>query len=128
MNKGNVIMKKVVFSALAFFGLALPLMSFAEQGFVDDANVIGMMTTPGVYGGCMVQLSKPINGAAAGCPDDWVSFACTGTANNSVSRAAAMWDSATLAYALDKKIRVRVDSAKKLNGYCFADYIRINAQ
>jgi hypothetical protein len=29
---------------------------------------------------------------------------------------------------LDKKIRVRVDSAKKLNGYCFADYIRINAQ
>ena len=54
-------MKKLVFSALAFFGLALPQMSFAEQGFVDDASVIGMMTTPGVYGGCMVQLSKPIN-------------------------------------------------------------------
>ena len=59
-------MNKVVFTALAFFGLALPQMSFAEQGFIDDANVIGMMTTPGVYGGCMVQLSKPINGAAAG--------------------------------------------------------------
>ena len=55
-------MKKVVFSALTFFALALPQMSFAEQGFVDDANVIGMMTTPGVYGGCMVQLSKRIDG------------------------------------------------------------------
>lgn len=121
-------MKKVVSNALAIFGLAVSQMSYSEQGFVDDANVIGLLNTPGVYGGCMVQLSKPIYDAVAACPDDWVSFACTGTANNSVSRAAAMWDTATLAYALDKKIRVRVDSAKKLNGYCFADYLRINPQ
>ena len=121
-------MKKLVVNTLAVCGLAVSQMSYSEQGFVDDVNVTGMMTTPGVYGGCMVQVSKAISTAVAGCPDDWVSFACTGTANNSVSRAAAMWDTATLAYALDKKIRVRVDSAKKLNGYCFADYIRINAQ
>jgi len=121
-------MKKVVFNTLAICGLAVSQMSYSEQGFVDDVTVTGMMTTPGVYGGCMVQVSKAISTAVAACPDDWVSFACTGTANNSVSRAAAMWDTATLAYALGKKIRVRVDSAKKLNGYCFADYIRINAQ
>lgn len=121
-------MKKVVFNALALLGLTVSQLAYSEQGFVDDANVIGLMTTPAVYGGCMVQLSKPIYGAVAACPDDWVSFACTGTANNSVDRAAAMWDTATLAYVLNKKIRVRVDSAKKLNGYCFADYIRINAQ
>ena len=48
-------MKKVVFNALAICGLAVSQMSYSEQGFVDDVNVTGMMTTPGVYGGCMVR-------------------------------------------------------------------------
>ena len=39
-------MKKVVFNALAICGLAVSQMSYSEQGFVDDVNVTGMMTTP----------------------------------------------------------------------------------
>jgi len=99
--------------------------AFSVVAFVNNASIVQIITTESNYGGCMTKLSKPINTATYACPGEWVSFACTGVAGNSVPRAAQMWDTVLLAYALEKKVRIRVDSSIKLNGYCYADYIRV---
>ena len=117
-------MKKL--TSLAILGTAmLSQPALSEIGFVNDASITQIITTESNYGGCMTKLSKAISSGASACPGNWVSFACTGTVDNSVRQASAMWDTVLLAYALEKNVRVRVDSSKKLNGYCYADYIRV---
>ena len=94
-------------------------------GTVSNAKITQLITTETTYGGCMVKLSKPIISAVDNCAAGWVAFSCDGALGNSVPRASAMWESAQLAYALDKTVRVRIDNSKKLNGYCYSDYIRV---
>ena len=94
-------------------------------GTVSNAKITQLITTETTYGGCMVKLSKPISSAIDNCAAGWVAFSCDGALGNSVPRASAMWESAQLAYALDKTVRVRIDNSKKLNGYCYSDYIRV---
>jgi len=99
--------------------------AFSATGTVKDAKIINLLTTESTYGGCMAFLDKPISSVLEGCPSNWVTFSCDGSLGNSVSRASAMWDSVLLAYALEKPVRVRADNSKKVNGYCYSDYIRV---
>ena len=118
-------MKSFLRAILVLVAGGLSHQALSVVAFVEDATIVQIITTESNYGGCMTKLSKPIYTATSGCPGEWVSFACTGSAGNSVPRASAMWDTVLLAYALDKKVRIRVDSNVKLNGYCYADYIRV---
>ncbi len=77
------------------------------------------------FGGCMAELSKDISTALPSCPGKWVTFACDGSLDNSVARAMQKWDVAQLGYALGKPLLVQVDNSKTVNGYCFANIIRL---
>ena len=99
--------------------------AFSAIGTLSNARVTELITTETTYGGCMAKLSKSISEVVNNCPSGWVTFSCDGSLGNSVPRASAMWESAQLAYALDKKVRVRIDNSKKLDGYCYSDYIRV---
>ena len=85
------------------------------QGNVDRTLVAG----DGRWGGCMVYLDVKINTVLPSCPSNWVSFSCTGnfTTKDAANR---MFDSAMMAKALGKSVKVIVDDTKKHNGYCYA--------
>lgn len=118
MNKFGLVVTAIV----AIIGSSEVL---SATGTLSDVKVIELITTETTYGGCMAKVSKPISDTVDNCPGSWVTFSCDGSLGNSVPRASAIWESAQLAYALDKTVRVRIDNSKKLDGYCYSDYIRI---
>jgi len=115
------IMKKIIVILLAVFSVQ----AFARTGTMADVTVTKLITADSRFGGCMAMLSKPISTVLSGCPDNWVTFACDGSLNNSVSRAMMKWENAKLAYALGTKALLIVDDARKVNGYCYADIFRL---
>ncbi len=117
-------MKRLIF----LLGLILSTNSLAATGTMADVTIQKLITADTRFGGCMAMLSKPISTALANCPDSWVTFACDGSLNNSVSRAMMKWENAKLAYALGKKALLIVDDARKVNGYCYADIFRLEDQ
>jgi len=58
------------------------------------------------------------------CPNQWVSFSCTGTFTTK-DIAYRMFDSAQMAYALGKEVFIEVDDTKKHNGFCYASRIDV---
>lgn len=118
-------MNKLRLVVIAIAAITCSSAAFSATGTVKDAKIINLLTTESTYGGCMAFLDKPLSSVIENCPSNWVTFSCDGTLGNSVPRASAMWDSVLLAYALEKPVRVRVDNSKKVNGYCFSDYIRV---
>lgn len=117
-------MKKIVLLLSVFFSAQ----AFSTNGTITDVTIQKLITADTRFGGCMVMLSKPISTVLAGCPDNWVTFACDGSLNNSVSRAMMKWENAKLAYALGKKALLVVDNSRKVNGYCYADIFRLEDQ
>ena len=99
--------------------------AFSATATVKDPKIINLLTTESKFGGCMAFLDKPLSTVIDNCPANWVTFSCTGILGNSVPRASAMWDSVLLAYTLEKPVRITVDNSKKINGYCYSDYIRV---
>lgn len=118
-------MNKLRLVVIAIAAITCSSAAFSATGTVKDAKIINLLTTESTYGGCMAFLDKPLSSVIENCPSNWVTFSCDGTLGNSVSRASAMWDSVLLAYALEKPVRVRADNSKKVNGYCYSDYIRV---
>ena len=89
--------------------------------FVFDAVVVGNITKIGTndgaqYGGCMAALDEDLASYALDCPDDWVTFSCTGI-YTSKDAAYRMFDSAQLAFGLNKKVEIGVDDLRKHDGY-----------
>lgn len=117
-------MKKTLFLILICFASN----TFATNGTMADVTIQKLITADSRFGGCMAMLSKPISTVLAGCPDNWVTFACDGSLNNSVPRAMMKWENAKLAYALGKKALLVVDNSRKVNGYCYADIFRLEDQ
>jgi len=117
-------MKKIFFVLL----LILPLTSNAATGVISSAKVTKLITSDTRFGGCMAMVDTKIATAVSTCPDQWVTFACDGSFNNSISRAMMKWENAKLAYALDKPVFLRIDGNKTTNGYCYADIIRLEDQ
>jgi hypothetical protein len=104
-------------ATLVLVSCAMP--TLADTAWVNDATITRTLIQDEAFGGCMVFLDKPIAGSGLNCPSNWVSLSCDGTYSSTVS-AQRMFDSAQMAFALDKKVNVRVNDAQKHNGYCVA--------
>ena len=74
---------------------------------IDDAN----------YGGCMVQTSPGPESVAPSCKAGFVSVDCSG-AYFSKSIAATKLGAIQLAFVTSGRLFLRIDDAKKHNGYC----------
>ena len=86
-----------------------------------------MVTSDGNYGGCMAQLAGSLP-SELDCPaDPWVTFSCSGEHNVTKADAMRMLDSAQLAFATGRQVRVFVDDQRKMNGFCLATRIDVLA-
>ena len=84
-----------------------------------EAKAIRTLTTgDGRFGGCMVQLDESLSDAGLNCTN-WVTFSCTGE-HTSKDEGFRMFESAQMAFALDKTIVLEVTDEKKHNGHCYA--------
>ena len=86
---------------------------------VQGKAVRTLTTGDGRFGGCMAQLNKRLSDAGLNCPGNWVTFSCTGV-HASKEDGSRMFESAQMAFSLDKTIVVEVDDEKKHNGHCYA--------
>ena len=86
-----------------------------------EAKAVRTLTTgDGRFGGCMVQLDEGLADAGLNCPNsNWVTFSCTGV-HASKDDGFRMFESAQMAFALDKTLVLEVDDSKKHNGHCYA--------
>ena len=84
-----------------------------------EAKVLRTLTSgDGRFGGCMVQLDQSLADSGLRCTN-WVTFSCTGV-HTSKDEGFRMFESAQMAFALDKTIVLEVDDLKKHNGHCYA--------
>ena len=108
-----------VFGVLGAF---LPLLSGVSAAAAIErieAKAIRTLTTgDGRFGGCMVQLDQNPSDSGLNCTS-WVTFSCTGV-HTSMDEGFRMFESAQMAFALDKTIVLEVDDGKKHNGHCYA--------
>lgn len=125
VSKGGVALAAIV--ALG----SMPLM--AAETMIMDATVMRTLASEDdIFGGCAVRLDKTgaavatAAGQSVACPHLWVTFSCSGD-HTSKSNALRMFDSAQMAFALDRKVNVRVDDSKKHNGFCFVKRIDVVA-
>ncbi len=81
-----------------------------------------MVTAGRTFGGCMARLANSPSDALADCGAHWVTFSCSGDFTD-VARAYRLLDQAQLAYAMGKNVIVKINDARKHNGYCFASHI-----
>ena len=79
------------------------------------------------WGGCAASLSEsPADHGLPNCTGNWVTFSCSGD-HTSKSNAMRMFDSAQMAFALDRRVRVSIDDTKTHNGFCFVSRIDVLA-
>jgi hypothetical protein len=112
-------MKIKLVSALSLVLISMPVLS-AE--FSVSGKITRTLSSGNQFGGCMVQLSVPINN---GCPaSGWVSLDCNGGffpgGNGDRS-----YTSALAAFSLHKTVTVRVDNTKKYDTFCVASRIDV---
>ena len=118
--------------AIAFFAIAAATAGHAASAKIE-AKVVRTLTTDGTrFGGCMVQLNHRIATLAAElrqpvmleCPGAWVTFSCSGT-HTKVEAADRMFESAKMAFALDRTVVLEVTDAKKHHGHCYAHRVDV---
>jgi len=105
--------------------LLIPSVTFNAATARVDAEITRTLTvSDDRWGGCAVRLSVSPSEEGLNCSDNWVSFSCTGD-HASKSNAARMFDSAQMAFALGREVRVWVDDTKTHNGFCFVNRIDV---
>jgi hypothetical protein len=113
-------MKRLI-AALVLASCAMP--TLANIATISGATIQRTLLQEGSVGGCMILLDKSIKDAGLDCPaSNWVSLDCDG-AYASKASAQRILDSAQLAFALNKRVFMKVDDSKKHNGYCVATRI-----
>ena len=102
------------------------LMVFSANGntVVDyELGVINRTVSDATYfGGCMI--GSPDFNPSNSCLAGWASIDCEGNFT-SKDDARRMWESAQLAYALNHKVLIAINDAKKLNGYCVVERLDV---
>ena len=97
----------------------------ATDDFIAPISRI-LLSADGTWGGCMVFLrGTDVASTGLDCPrKGWVSLGCTGNfaPKDATKR---MLDNASLAFALNKQVSVRVDDTKKESGFCSATRINV---
>lgn len=77
-----------------------------------------LTTDDGRFGGCMVQLEERIESFGLDCPGSWVTLSCSGV-HTSPDEGFRMFESAQMAFALDRRLMVEVTDELKHNGHCY---------
>jgi hypothetical protein len=83
-----------------------------------------MVTSDGMFGGCMAKLATDPKTVLGTCGALWVTFSCTGDYTD-VVRAYRMLDQAQLALAGSRTVSVQIDDGQKINGYCMVRRIDV---
>lgn len=110
-------------SVLLVAALALPLQAATMN--IKATIEKTLTTTDDRFGGCMVWLSVSPSDEGMDCPTgNWVTFSCSGE-HASKSSALRMFDSAQMAFALNRNVTVTVDDGKKHNNWCFVSRIDV---
>jgi hypothetical protein len=116
-------MKRLI-AALVLASCTMP--SLADIAWVNNTNIQKTLIQEGSFGGCMILLDKSVADVGLACPTPWVSLDCDGLFGSKLSAQRA-FDSAQMAFALDKNVSLRVDDSKKFNEtYCVA--VRIDVR
>jgi len=114
--------KPLLFSILLSTALTGSFSVYAAQKYVTFANITQTLASSG-YGGCMALLDinvKTIPGGLPNCNNNWVSLDCDAE-YHTPEQASAMWDSALMAHALNRRVHVLVDDTQVVDGgYCGA--------
>lgn len=95
--------------------LALPSLSIGAE-FWKSGKVNRILIDSTSYGKCMIQLSVALGN---NCTSNWVSLDCEGRYLDK-GDGDRFLDIAYIAQTMDKKVSVKIDNAKKHNGYCVA--------
>ena len=114
-------------SIVALGILVLPLTPSTASVQSFEATVTRTLSAAdGNFGGCMVALSEAPSDHGLDCPADkhWVTFSCSGT-HAGKAHAMRMLDSAQLAFATGRPVRVWVDDSRTHNGFCFVTRIDV---
>jgi hypothetical protein len=102
--------------------LLLPAMSANATDFWRVGKVTRILTDSATYNGCMLWLDQNI---ANGCPNNgWVSLDCAGNFS-AAGVGKTMYATAMLGMSLNKKVYIKIDNTKKVNGYCTAKQIHL---
>ena len=96
----------------------------ATTKFVTGKVVRTTVADGGRWGGCMAMLNIGISTKLPLCPGKWVTFSCSGVFT-SKDIAYRMLDSAQMAKALNKSVKIQVDDTKKHNGFCYGSRIDV---
>lgn len=124
--------RRVLKGALAMLAIVAPLsMPYsAATGTIENATITRTLASEDErFGGCMARLDKSAadEGLNVECPaSPWVTFSCSGV-HTSKSNALRMFDSAQMAFALGRTVRVELDDSRKHNSFCFVRRIDVNA-
>ncbi len=117
--------RPLIQGTLALSLLLAPAASINATTTSVDAKIRRTLTvSDDRWGSCAVNLSVSPSTEGLNCSGNWVTFSCSGD-HASKSNAARMFDSAQMAFALDKTVRLWVDDTKTHNGFCFVSRIDI---
>ena len=122
-----MVIRTIAKCAVALWVLAAPATGLQAQVESIDAKITRtLVVADDDWGGCAVSLS--VSPADEGLPNcsKWVTFSCSGV-HASKSNALRMFDSAQMAFALGKTVRVWVDDQRTHNGFCFVERIDVLA-
>ena len=113
-------MKKVMLASLTAI-----LMSSAANAAVKpfDTQVVRTMISEN-FGECMFKPNPGPRSAGLNCNDNWVTADCAGLLGGSKSLGKAKYDTILLAELTGNMIRVRVDSSKTIDGFCFVEQVQ----
>ncbi len=121
------IFSKSLRDALALLALAAPLALPTAQTAQMDARVVRTLASAESFGGCMVRLSVAPADTGLNCPDRWVTFGCNGDFGSKAD-AQRMFDSAQMAFAMGRQVRVWVDDERKIGSFCAVKRIDVLAE
>ena len=104
--------------------LMLPLAALATTAVFSAKITRTLASDENVFGGCMVLLDKSPVSEGLDCTGSWVTFSCSGE-HVSKSSALRMFDSAQMAFLMDRTVRVTVDDTRKHNTRCLVTRIDV---
>ena len=102
-------------SAIPGHAVTTSFMATVERTLVADEDR---------WGGCMVYTNVTLSDLGLDCRGRWVTFSCSGV-HTTKDVAYRMFDSAQMAMALTKPVRLYVSDQKKHNDYCYANRIDV---
>lgn len=123
----NSTIRRAVKYMLVLVLIATPIsVGQATTVSIDTRITRTLAAADGAFGGCMAALDDAPSDSGLDCPagSKWVTFSCTGE-HATTSDALRMYDSAQLAFATGRRVRVWVDDTRKHNGFCFVSRIDV---